>query len=126
MPSAIGISPFFPVLMMESPEYPYCRAEYDYPRDRRFHAQPIACPRCGPHLEYWNNRGHIMAAREEALQAAGDAVRQGRIVALKGLVNMVQQDKEVIRIDPAMLRRRGEKIVRVFHHRTGRCGSGAA
>ena len=27
-----------------------CRAEYDDPADRRFHAQPIACPACGPRL----------------------------------------------------------------------------
>ena len=25
-----------------------CRAEYEDPRDRRFHAQPNACPECGP------------------------------------------------------------------------------
>ena len=25
-----------------------CQAEYDDPRDRRFHAQPNACPDCGP------------------------------------------------------------------------------
>ena len=27
-----------------------CRAEYDDPADRRFHAQPNACPACGPRL----------------------------------------------------------------------------
>ena len=27
-----------------------CQAEYDDPRDRRFHAQPNACPDCGPHV----------------------------------------------------------------------------
>ncbi|NOG48512.1 MAG: hypothetical protein HND48_02980 [Chloroflexi bacterium] len=27
---------------------PECSAEYHDPSDRRFHAQPIACPRCGP------------------------------------------------------------------------------
>ena len=27
-----------------------CRAEYEDPADRRFHAQPNACPRCGPSL----------------------------------------------------------------------------
>ena len=26
-----------------------CRAEYEDPADRRFHAQPNACPDCGPH-----------------------------------------------------------------------------
>ncbi len=29
---------------------PECQAEYDDPRDRRFHAQPNACPVCGPQL----------------------------------------------------------------------------
>ena len=28
-----------------------CASEYDDPADRRFHAQPIACPDCGPTLE---------------------------------------------------------------------------
>ena len=27
-----------------------CSREYLDPRDRRFHAQPNACPRCGPRL----------------------------------------------------------------------------
>ena len=30
------------------PLCPECRAEYENPTDRRFHAQPIACPHCGP------------------------------------------------------------------------------
>lgn len=25
-----------------------CRAEYDNPADQRFHAEPVACPVCGP------------------------------------------------------------------------------
>ena len=29
---------------------PACRAEYEDPTDRRFHAQPNACPACGPSL----------------------------------------------------------------------------
>ena len=36
---------------------PQCQAEYDDPRDRRFHAQPNACPVCGPHLELWDRGG---------------------------------------------------------------------
>ncbi|AMY68731.1 hydrogenase maturation protein HypF [Frigidibacter mobilis] len=31
---------------------PDCRAEYEDPADRRFHAQPVACPACGPRLWY--------------------------------------------------------------------------
>ena len=29
---------------------PACQGEYDDPSDRRFHAQPIACPACGPRV----------------------------------------------------------------------------
>jgi hydrogenase maturation protein HypF len=62
-----------------------CRAEYDDPSDRRFHAQPTACPACGPHLEWWDPAGRVLADRGEALHAAAAAIRQGRIVAVKGL-----------------------------------------
>lgn len=62
-----------------------CRAEYEDPRDRRFHAQPIACPQCGPRLEYWDAEGRAPAALEEALPCAVRAVREGKILALKGL-----------------------------------------
>jgi hydrogenase maturation protein HypF len=90
-----------------------CRAEYDDPRDRRFHAQPNACPVCGPQLELWEGgsragrssrvtgdrpnlaervmqprspeRGYNTTREHAALVAAAEAVRQGRIVAVKGL-----------------------------------------
>jgi hydrogenase maturation protein HypF len=64
---------------------PACRNEYDNPLDRRFHAQPIACPVCGPHLELWNCEGAPFATHDDALRAATDAIRQGRIMAFKGL-----------------------------------------
>ena len=64
---------------------PACQAEYDNPRDRRFHAQPNACPECGPHLELWDREGKILARDDAALQEAADAIRRGRIVAVKGL-----------------------------------------
>jgi hydrogenase maturation protein HypF len=64
---------------------PACRAEYREPRDRRFHAQPIACPNCGPVIELWNEEGAAVAEREEALGATVAALREGRIVAVKGL-----------------------------------------
>ncbi|WP_247888947.1 carbamoyltransferase HypF, partial [Azospirillum brasilense] len=47
-------------------------AESAAPADRRFHAQPTACPACGPRLSH---------PIEEVL----DALRGGRIVAIKGL-----------------------------------------
>ncbi|MFI5178914.1 MAG: carbamoyltransferase HypF [Vicinamibacterales bacterium] len=64
---------------------PACQHEYHDPVDRRFHAQPNACPVCGPQLAWWDGRGAVLAARDEALRAAVEALRTGRIVAIKGL-----------------------------------------
>jgi hydrogenase maturation protein HypF len=62
-----------------------CQAEYENPLDRRFHAQPNACPRCGPQLAIWNKSGAVISLRDEALLATAEAVRAGKIVAVKGL-----------------------------------------
>ena len=67
---------------------PQCQAEYDDPRNRRFHAQPNACPVCGPRLELWDEQGRAQPGTDGSraiLEAAADAVRSGRIVAVKGL-----------------------------------------
>lgn len=62
-----------------------CDREYHDPRDRRFHAQPNACPRCGPQLQFWNDSGAIVSERDEALRQGAEAVRAGKILALKGI-----------------------------------------
>ncbi len=64
---------------------PACQAEYDSPTDRRFHAQPNACPVCGPRLEFWSAGGEAMFAGHDALLAAANAIRRGKIVAVKGV-----------------------------------------
>ncbi len=62
-----------------------CRREYEDPSDRRFHAQPIACPLCGPQLRLLGPDGSKVAEPQKALRAAAEALKQGQIVALKGL-----------------------------------------
>jgi hydrogenase maturation protein HypF len=62
-----------------------CREEYEDPGDRRFHAQPNACPVCGPHLELWDTDGRVQASQDDALRAAADALRDGEVLAVKGL-----------------------------------------
>jgi hydrogenase maturation protein HypF len=62
-----------------------CQTEYHQIRDRRFHAQPVACPRCGPQVFLWDRRGKSVAARDAALVAAAAQIAQGKIVAVKGL-----------------------------------------
>jgi hydrogenase maturation protein HypF len=56
-----------------------CLSEYEDPADRRFHAQPNACPECGPTLAFGSLR------RAGALDAAAAALREGAILAIKGL-----------------------------------------
>jgi hydrogenase maturation protein HypF len=62
-----------------------CRTEYEDPGDRRFHAEPNACPGCGPRLALWDPRGSTLARDHDALLAAAAALRDGAIVALKGI-----------------------------------------
>lgn len=64
---------------------PTCLEEYERPMDRRFHAQPNACKRCGPNLSFISNQGDCIAAADEALVMAGEWIRQGRILAVKGI-----------------------------------------
>jgi hydrogenase maturation protein HypF len=61
-----------------------CRREYDDVEDRRFHAQPNACAECGPSLSLVRPDGHPVAATDP-LEATADLLKQGSIVAIKGL-----------------------------------------
>lgn len=64
---------------------PECHQEYHDPLNRRFHAQPNACPSCGPKLECWNSSGEKLQFGDAALNMAVDCIKDGKIVALKGL-----------------------------------------
>ncbi|MCM8776044.1 MAG: carbamoyltransferase HypF, partial [Candidatus Omnitrophica bacterium] len=89
---------------------PACRDEYENPSDRRFHAEPNACPECGPYLELWDAHGKVLSSErprqsawrfrmdagavsavkmsdrcEPPLQQTARAIREGKIVAVKGL-----------------------------------------
>lgn len=67
------------------PFCPRCAAEYADPEDRRFHAEPVCCPACGPRLWLADRDGRPLAAGEEAIAGARDALERGAIVAIKGL-----------------------------------------
>ncbi len=64
-----------------------CLAEYGNPADRRFHAQPNACPSCGPSVSLLEVDGRPAAfdPRLDAVAAAAEALRDGWIVAVKGI-----------------------------------------
>jgi len=70
--------------MADFPMCAACRAEYEDPASRRFHAQPNACPECGPQLTLLDSEGRHTAA-EDPVAATIELLRQGRIVAVKGI-----------------------------------------
>lgn len=63
---------------------PDCQREYDDPLDRRFHAQPNACPKCGPALELVDGDGEAIAC-DDVIATASKLLKQGKILAIKGL-----------------------------------------
>ena len=63
-----------------------CRREYEDPLDRRFHAEPVACPACGPHLEFAGPSAMNTGEGDNgALAAAVAVLRDGRVLAVKGI-----------------------------------------
>jgi hydrogenase maturation protein HypF len=62
-----------------------CAEEYADPLDRRFHAQPLACPACGPILRWDEGEGRQLCGNALALAAAEKALREGKIVAARGI-----------------------------------------
>jgi len=76
---------------------PICQKEYSDIFRRRYHAEPNGCPRCGPHIQLIKSRkskgetvgsarlGKFLLRGSEALRAAIDLLKKGKIVAIKGL-----------------------------------------
>ena len=62
-----------------------CQQEYENPLDRRFHAQPNACPNCGPQLQLLDNTGTTIETKNQAIYNTIQALKQGKIIAIKGL-----------------------------------------
>jgi hydrogenase maturation protein HypF len=58
-----------------------CKEEYENPMDRRFHAEPNACPECGPRISLIESG----KKKEGGIERAIEGVKQGKIVALKGI-----------------------------------------
>lgn len=71
--------------MADFPLCDACAKEYSSPAERRFHAQPVACPNCGPTLFASHADGVPLAKGDDALTLAVETLREGGIVAIKGL-----------------------------------------
>lgn len=62
-----------------------CQAEYGDAGDRRYHAQGITCRDCGPRLVLHDADGIALAVQDDAIASAVRHLRQGAIVAVKGM-----------------------------------------
>jgi len=71
--------------MRDFPLCSECEREYSDPSNqRRFHAQGISCPRCGPKLELLNPSGEPIEC-EDPITEAAKLIEEGAIVAVKGI-----------------------------------------
>ncbi|MBC8377413.1 MAG: carbamoyltransferase HypF [FCB group bacterium] len=67
--------------------FPLCKAchtEYQDPGDRRFHAQPNACPECGPHVWLTDQKGERIESTDPVSKTV-ELLLVGKILAIKGL-----------------------------------------
>jgi len=71
--------------MKDFPFCSVCEREYSDPsNERRFHAQGISCPRCGPKLKLLDPSGEPIDCGDPVAEAA-KLIEEGAIVAVKGV-----------------------------------------
>jgi hydrogenase maturation protein HypF len=63
-----------------------CELEYANPLNRRYHAQTIACKKCGPRLRLLKKSEDISEAVDaDTIKKAADILKQGEVVSIKGV-----------------------------------------
>ncbi len=86
--------------MIKFPLCNTCRSEYsDVSNIRRFHAQGISCPECGPKMWLTDRLGNVID-EEKPLYSAAKLIEEGAIIAIKGLggfhIACLADDDEVV------------------------------
>ena len=74
-----------------------CYSQYTFIEDRRYHAEPTGCNLCGPKERFLNSEGKLIASEklgnkspednieDDPIEVAKRFLREGKIVAIKGL-----------------------------------------
>jgi len=63
-----------------------CAAQYADVTDRRFHAQPVACPACGPKIWLTDSNGKTIKTKtDDVIAEAARLLQAGKVVAVKGV-----------------------------------------
>lgn len=70
--------------MSRFPLCPDCQKEYRDVADRRFHAQPVACNRCGPSYSALYNKVRYTDYKE-LLALSSSLIKSGEVIAAKGI-----------------------------------------
>lgn len=91
-----------------------CAAEYADPANRRFHAQPVACPKCGPQVWFEDTTENRLADGDDAIRNVLHKLRQGQIVAVKGLGGFHLACDATNPVAVAELRRRKLRVDKPF------------
>ena len=61
-----------------------CRSRYETSTDRRYHAQTVACPDCGPTVRAVTDDGESLTSGRAATERAAEWLRDGDVVGIKG------------------------------------------
>ncbi len=61
-----------------------CTEEYHDPGNRRFHAQPNACPDCGPDISLHNREGALIGC-DSPLAMTASCLQKGQVLAIRGM-----------------------------------------
>ncbi len=69
--------------MKAFPMCPDCSREYHDIENRRYHAQPDCCALCGPEVSFLDQDGSALPG--DAVSLAQAALKEGKVVAVKGL-----------------------------------------
>jgi len=95
------------------PMCPDCQSEYEDVTNRRFHAQPNACPVCGPSVWLEDSNGSIIE-KEGAINRAIELLKEGKIVGVKGLGGFHLACDATNEDAVSLLRKRKRRVMKPF------------